>query len=175
MDLKQTTKKEVSEMNRFFYGKLMTAEDFKEEQQYYQRTPGLVSRIIHGIGLIGGLEVSKVSEATGGVVSLSIPANGYKFVRNIDHRLLTDTAPAIILGLKINEKVIWENDFIGQRGIINLIIGEYGVGLPKISFKAIVDGSKKFDLIVVSKSNQTENITIQWWAIPTVIETTVNP
>jgi len=46
------------ERNRYFYGKLMTASDFESEQQYVNSKRHLINRLVHGSGIICGLQVS---------------------------------------------------------------------------------------------------------------------
>ena len=47
------------ERNKFFYGKLMTVRDFELEQNYFNGKRHLLNRLIHGVGLVCGLEVTK--------------------------------------------------------------------------------------------------------------------
>ena len=47
------------ERNKYFYGKLMTVRDFETEQRYFNEKRHLLNRLIHGIGLVCGLEVSE--------------------------------------------------------------------------------------------------------------------
>lgn len=46
------------ERNRYFYGKLMTVRDFEIEQRYFNEKRHLLNRLIHGIGIVCGVEVS---------------------------------------------------------------------------------------------------------------------
>lgn len=45
------------ERNNYFYGKLMTARDFKDEQCYFNEKRWLINRMIHGWGVVCGLDV----------------------------------------------------------------------------------------------------------------------
>jgi len=47
------------ERNKYFYGKLMTVRDFETEQRYFNEKRHLLNRLIHGIGLVCGLQVSE--------------------------------------------------------------------------------------------------------------------
>jgi len=47
------------ERNRYFYGKLLTVRDFEIEQSYFRGKDALINRIIHGGGIVCGLEVDK--------------------------------------------------------------------------------------------------------------------
>lgn len=50
------------ERNRFFYGKLLTAEDFIAEQNYFNTKLRLLNSLIFGSGVISGLNVIKTDE-----------------------------------------------------------------------------------------------------------------
>ena len=50
------------ERNRFFYGKLLTAEDFIAEQNYFNTKLRLLNSLIFGSGVIAGLNVIKADE-----------------------------------------------------------------------------------------------------------------
>jgi hypothetical protein len=45
--------------NRYFYGKLMTVRDFKQEQLYFNAKRWLINRMLFGSGVIWGLQVEK--------------------------------------------------------------------------------------------------------------------
>jgi hypothetical protein len=47
------------ERNRYFYGKLLTVRDFETEQSYFIEKNRLVNRLIHGKGIIYGLEADQ--------------------------------------------------------------------------------------------------------------------
>lgn len=47
----------VFRRNNYFDGKLLTASDFKTEQKYFINKQRLMNRLIHGVGIICGLEV----------------------------------------------------------------------------------------------------------------------
>lgn len=53
------------ERNKYFYGKLMTVRDFETEQSYFNEKGHLLSRLIHGTGLVCGLEVKEPMVANG--------------------------------------------------------------------------------------------------------------
>jgi hypothetical protein len=46
------------ERNRYFYGKLLTVRDFEVEQSYFRGKNALINRLIHGGGIVCGLEVT---------------------------------------------------------------------------------------------------------------------
>jgi len=47
------------ERNKYFYGKLMTVRDFETEQRYFNAKRSMLNRLVHGIGLVCGLEVKE--------------------------------------------------------------------------------------------------------------------
>jgi hypothetical protein len=55
----ETGKLKSFERNKYFYGKLMTVRDFETEQRYGIEKDHLLNRLIHGVGLVCGLEVSE--------------------------------------------------------------------------------------------------------------------
>lgn len=48
--------------NRYFYGKLLTADDFDLEQQYMDDKRRLINRWVLGVGIVAGLEVIRVDD-----------------------------------------------------------------------------------------------------------------
>ena len=44
--------------NKYFYGKLMTVRDFELEQSYFNEKRHLLNRLIHGVGIACGLQVT---------------------------------------------------------------------------------------------------------------------
>lgn len=52
----------VLERNRFFYGKLLTAEDFIAEQNYFNTKLRLLNSLLFGSGVIAGLNIIKTDE-----------------------------------------------------------------------------------------------------------------
>jgi len=50
---------EQFERNRYFYGKLLTAQDFQLEQNYFNEKRYLLNRAIHGIGIVCGLKIEE--------------------------------------------------------------------------------------------------------------------
>ena len=67
MNKNQTVDAKLSqfERNKYFYGKLMTVRDFETEQSYLNEKRRLLSRLIHGTGVVCGLEVSDPVVADG--------------------------------------------------------------------------------------------------------------
>ena len=59
----------VFKRNNYFYGKLLTAADFQEEQNYFINKQRLINRMLFGQGVVSGLEVT--SDRSAGVIRLS--------------------------------------------------------------------------------------------------------
>ncbi len=57
------------ERNRYFYGKLLTAEDFIAEQNYFNTKLRLLNSLIFGSGVIAGLNVIKADERSAAIDS----------------------------------------------------------------------------------------------------------
>lgn len=52
------------ERNRYFYGKLLSVDDFELEQKYYNDKRRMLNQFISGAGVIAGMHVVKVDEHT---------------------------------------------------------------------------------------------------------------
>jgi len=52
------------ERNRYFYGKLLTVRDFESEQKYFNAKRRLLNRLLHGTGIVSGLQVVRVDDKT---------------------------------------------------------------------------------------------------------------
>ncbi|MDF2959259.1 MAG: hypothetical protein K0S39_994 [Paenibacillus sp.] len=50
------------ERNRYFYGKLLTVRDFESEQKYFNDKRRMMNRLLHGAGVITGLQVIAVDD-----------------------------------------------------------------------------------------------------------------
>lgn len=50
------------ERNRYFYGKLLTVRDFETEQKYMNDKRRLINRLMHGAGVVSGLQVLAVDD-----------------------------------------------------------------------------------------------------------------
>lgn len=50
------------ERNRYFYGKLLTVRDFMSEQTYFSDKRRLINRLVHGSGVVAGLQVVAVDD-----------------------------------------------------------------------------------------------------------------
>ncbi len=69
------------ERNKYFYGKLLSVEDFNFEQKYMNDKRRLVNRLVHGIGVVCGLNVVRVDDSTISVESgLAFDTTGREIV-----------------------------------------------------------------------------------------------
>ena len=50
------------ERNQYYYGKLITQQDFVSEQQYMNDKRRLINRFLHGAGIVAGLQVVRMDE-----------------------------------------------------------------------------------------------------------------
>lgn len=66
--------------NRFFTGKLLTAEDLELEQEYFRERLKRHNRYLHGFGVVFGLEVSKRGSAVVISPGLAIDCLGNEIV-----------------------------------------------------------------------------------------------
>ena len=77
--------------NKYFTGKLMSAEDFQEEQDYFIEKHKLHNRLLHGYGVVTGLEVS-ISDDPPGRVRVE---PGYAIDRQGNDVVLTEAQLAL--------------------------------------------------------------------------------
>ncbi len=63
MRMKKCGVLESFERNNYFFGKLLTAKDFEDEQNYFVNKQRLINRLLHGVGVVCGLEISKATKA----------------------------------------------------------------------------------------------------------------
>ncbi len=69
------------ERNRYFYGKLLTVRDFEIEQKYTNDKRRLTNRLLHGYGIVSGLQVVYVDEKTVSIEpGLAIDGSGREIV-----------------------------------------------------------------------------------------------
>ena len=69
------------ERNKYFYGKLLSVEDFNFEQKYINDKRRLINRMVHGIGVVGGLNVIRIDDTTISVESgLAFDTTGREIV-----------------------------------------------------------------------------------------------
>jgi hypothetical protein len=55
--------------NNYFYGKLLTVEDYQTEQNYFINKQRLINRTLFGVGIVCGLEVT--ADKSAGIIRLS--------------------------------------------------------------------------------------------------------
>ena len=50
------------ERNQYYYGKLITQQDFISEQKYMNDKRRLINRFLHGVGVVSGLRVVRMDD-----------------------------------------------------------------------------------------------------------------
>ncbi len=60
----KNTKLYPFERNKYFYGKLLSVEDFNAEQKYMNDKRRLANRLLHGIGVVAGMNVVRLDDQT---------------------------------------------------------------------------------------------------------------
>ncbi len=60
----KNTKLYPFERNKYYYGKLLSVEDFTAEQKYVNDKRRIINRLIHGMGVVSGLNVVCVDDRT---------------------------------------------------------------------------------------------------------------
>ena len=69
------------ERNKYFYGKLLSVEDFTFEQKYMNDKRRHINRLVHGVGVVCGLNVVRVDDTTISVESgLALDSTGREIV-----------------------------------------------------------------------------------------------
>jgi hypothetical protein len=58
----------LGKRNNYFSGKLLSAEDFNDEQSYFLDKMRLHNRMLHGWGTVSGLEVSASEDSFNGII-----------------------------------------------------------------------------------------------------------
>ena len=52
------------ERNNYYYGKLLTSKDFQNEQDYINNKRRLINRVLHGVGIVYGLDVVAADDSS---------------------------------------------------------------------------------------------------------------
>ena len=60
----KNTKLYPFERNKYYYGKLLSVEDFNAEQKYMNDKRRIANRLIHGVGVVSGLNVVQLDDQT---------------------------------------------------------------------------------------------------------------
>lgn len=60
----KNTKLYPFERNKYFYGKLLSVEDFNAEQKYINDKRRLINRLVHGAGVVSGLNIVCIDDNT---------------------------------------------------------------------------------------------------------------
>jgi hypothetical protein len=76
--------------NRFFAGRILTADDLEREQEYHRTKHRRHNRLLHGYGIVEGLEVTVESSASGGTTVTVSP--GFAIDRNGEELLICERA-----------------------------------------------------------------------------------
>lgn len=86
--------REMAKRVRFFAGQLLTAADFEVEQTYQMEKRRLHNRLLHGVGIVEGLEVAEDdSESAGVVISPGFALDGCGNEIVVDHPTHIDIGP----------------------------------------------------------------------------------
>lgn len=72
---------------RFFYGRLLTADDFTLEQDYFRGKQKLHNRALHGFGVVSGMRVSVESGTIAVSAGLALDCEGNELVVGTDETL----------------------------------------------------------------------------------------
>ena len=54
------------ERNNYYYGKMLTSRDFQNEQSYMNDKRRLVNRLLHGVGIVYGMDVIEADDSSQG-------------------------------------------------------------------------------------------------------------
>jgi len=120
------------ERNNYFYGKLMTASDFESEQQYFNEKRYLINRLMHGNGIVCGLQVSLYDHKSLSVVlssGVALDCHGQEIIVSKKHESY------LISTQNLNPNTLTEQ----QSGWIGLFIkrkdeGKESVPSPSLEF-----------------------------------------
>ena len=52
------------ERNNYYYGKMLTSRDFQNEQSYMNDKRRLVNRLLHGVGIVYGMDVIEADDSS---------------------------------------------------------------------------------------------------------------
>lgn len=64
------------EKNKYFYGKLMTVKDFETEQKYFDAKRYLINRLLHGTGIVCGLQNVNIIKKTNEPLKINFEDGG---------------------------------------------------------------------------------------------------
>src|SRR5881392_2658174 len=99
--------------NNFFFGKMMTVEDSKLEQDYFNQKRYLLNRLVHGTGIVCGLDVGKIIR------------DGDAWRADISEGYAIDCCGReIIVSKRFECSIISQNPAMMQRGEIGLYLRE---------------------------------------------------
>jgi hypothetical protein len=113
---------------RYFDGQLLTAQDFRDEQQYHLEKQRLHNRLLHGVGIVTGLEVVVVKGTTVQVrPGLALDSHGREIIVPDPQR--TDAAQPT------NEEGQPEGERIA-KGVVSLRVGYREIDVEQGSLPA---------------------------------------
>ena len=124
--------------NNYFYGKLLTAEDFRTEQEYLINKQRLINRLVHGSGIVCGLEVTRgISES---VIQVS---EGFT-LDGLGREVVLNNRLAIDLNQKINPKEVGRKRdlFVTIRYFETKVDPVPKIGESEKEFNMILEGAK---------------------------------
>lgn len=76
-------------MNRFFTGQLLTAEDLDVEQRYHRQRSQLHNRLLHGSGVVAGLEVRSRKGCIVVAPGVALDAHGNEVILAVETAVAT--------------------------------------------------------------------------------------
>jgi hypothetical protein len=78
--------------NKYFKGKLLTANDFENEQTYFNNKRRLLNKFLHGSGIVSGLKISKEDDECITLESgLAIDQSGREIIVGSSHKVQVKT------------------------------------------------------------------------------------
>ncbi|MEP6741462.1 MAG: hypothetical protein ABJB61_03110 [bacterium] len=109
-----------SDRLRFFNGRLLTAHDFKLEQDYFRGKQKLHNRALHGFGIVSGLKVTVQSGKIVVTAGLALDCEGNELVVEKDESLSAPTAnlQTAYLNFRFIEQEIKESATANEATII---------------------------------------------------------
>src|ERR1041385_7674651 len=113
---------------RFFYGRVLTADDFTLEQNYFRKKQKLHNRALHGFGIVSGLNVSFESGKVVIAAGLALDCEGNELIVETDETLSGPPASlqTAFVNLHFVEQEIMETG-ADEAGIIReALVCEFG-------------------------------------------------
>jgi hypothetical protein len=106
--------------NRYFFGKLMSVSDFEEEQSYLRTRHRRHNRLLHGVGIVRGLEVTlEPGQAGGGPVIVVSP--GVAIAPDGEELVVCDP---VSLDVCVGHAVCYVSMTLAERAVDPMVEGE---------------------------------------------------